>query len=275
MRPALEARLTIQVGRGDGIFVVESELELERGVLVLFGPSGAGKSLTLQALAGLLRPRQGWIRIDGETLFDHDGRIDVPAHRRRIGYVPQQDSLFPFRNVLQNVGFGLRRSERRRAREVVRGLLEELEIEHLAGAYPASLSGGERQRVALARALAVRPRLLLLDEPFASIDRRGRAALQTTLRATLRHHGMPAVLVTHDSDEAAALADTVVCFDRGRTIASGAPGSLLPGREAADPGVAPSGGGEAASSAEPDVRPAEPRPLRAVPDPPPPPRHRR
>ena len=221
--PALEARLVVHQGG----FVVDAELALARGVLVLFGPSGAGKSLTLQALAGLLRPRAGTLRVAGELLYDGARGVDVPAHRRRIGYVPQHHSLFPFCDVAENVAFGLPRRERRRDHPVVQGLLAELGLAHLAGARPASLSGGERQRVALARALAVRPRLLLLDEPFASIDQDGRAALRKTLREALDRHGMPAVFVTHDPDEALALGDHLIRFERGRTTLAGAPASLL------------------------------------------------
>ncbi len=226
---ALEAQLTIGVGQGEERFVVESELALERGVLVLFGPSGAGKSLTLQALAGLVSPQRGCIRVDGDVLLDRERGIDVPAHRRRMGYVPQQDSLLPFCDVAGNVAFGLARRERRRENPRVLALLEEFGLTSLARARPHSLSGGERQRVALARALAVEPRLLLLDEPFASIDHAGRAALHRILKATLAHHGTPAVFVTHDPEEAATLGDSVVCFERGRTIAAGSPAALLPG----------------------------------------------
>ncbi len=226
---ALEAQLTIGVGQGEERFVVECELALEQGILVLFGPSGAGKSLTVQALAGLVAPQRGWIRINGDVLLDRERRIDVPTHRRRIGYVPQQNSLLPFCDVAANVAFGLPRSERRRENPRVQALLEEFELSDLARARPDSLSGGERQRVALARALAVHPRLLLLDEPFASIDHTRRAGLHRILKATLAHHGTPAVFVTHDPEEAAQLGDTVVCFERGRTIATGSPAALLAG----------------------------------------------
>ena len=225
--PALEARLTVTVGADKGEFTVEAELALGRGVLVLFGPSGSGKSLTLQALAGLVRPSRGAMRVAGETLFDSERRIFVPAHKRRIGYVPQHHALFPFLTVAQNVAFGLSWRERRRGAPAIAAMLEELGLAHLAGQRPASLSGGERQRVALARALAVSPRLLLLDEPFASIDQDGRAALRRSLREALDRHGIPAVFVTHDPDEALALGDTLVRFERGRTTLTGAPGALL------------------------------------------------
>ncbi len=226
-RYILEARLSLRMWRNGQSFHVAAELALEAGLLVLFGPSGAGKSLTLQALAGLIRPEHGWIRIGGEVLFDGDRGIDVPPHRRRVGYVPQSRSLFPFRDVAGNVAFGLPRRERRRSNPRVQALMEELGIGHLVAAAPESLSGGERQRVALARALAVRPRLLLLDEPFGAIDRQGRAKLHRVLRRALDHHRIPAVVVTHDPDEALTLGDRLVLFDRGRTVTSGDPASLL------------------------------------------------
>ncbi len=213
--------------RGSQAFQLEADLSLEKGLLVLFGPSGAGKSLTVQALAGLIRPEQGWIRVGGEVLFDRDRGIEIPSHRRRVGYVPQSRSLFPFRNVAGNVAFGLPRRERRRSHPRVQELMDELGIGDLADADPESLSGGERQRVALARALAVRPRLLLLDEPFDALDRRGRLELHRVLLRTLKHYEIPAVVVTHDPDEALKLGDRLVMLDRGRTVASGDPASLL------------------------------------------------
>jgi ABC-type sulfate/molybdate transport systems ATPase subunit len=226
LSPALEARLVIKVGSKASSFEVAADLSLDAGVLVLFGPSGAGKTLTLRALAGLIRPISGTLRASGETLFDSGARVFVPAHKRRIGYVPQHASLFPFLNVAENVAFGLPRAERRGS-AAVSELLSELGISALARSSVASLSGGERQRVALARALAVRPRLLLLDEPFASIDRAGRSELRRALRATLASRGTPAVFVTHDPDEAIELGDSMVLFERGRTAAKGTPASLL------------------------------------------------
>jgi molybdate transport system ATP-binding protein len=222
---ALEALVEIEVGDRANPFRVRSEIALERGVLVLFGPSGSGKSLTLRSIAGLERPASGFIRVQGETVFADD--VWVPPHRRRIGYVPQHHSLFPFLDVRGNVAFGLPRSQRRGGLRAVDELLAELGIAHLAQSRPGSLSGGERQRVALARALAVRPRMLLLDEPFAAIDRSGRSALRQTLLAALRHHATPAVFVTHDIEEALEIADTVVLFERGETVGSGPPGVML------------------------------------------------
>jgi ABC-type sulfate/molybdate transport systems ATPase subunit len=149
----------------------------------------------------------------------------VPAHLRRVGYVPQNQGLFPFLDVAANVAFGLPRGPDRSSR--ASAWLDELGIAHLARARPASLSGGERQRVALARALAVEPRLLLLDEPFASVDDEGCQALRVVVRDVIRRHRIPAVLVTHDADEAVALGDRLVRFVRGKTVGAGAPRAML------------------------------------------------
>lgn len=215
---ALEAEVTIAVGRGAGAFTVEARLALDAGVLVLFGPSGAGKTLTLRAIAGLLRPSRGFVRVGGEALFDADRGLDVPAHLRRVGYVPQQQALFPHLDVLGNVVFGLSRAERKRPGPEVVALLEELGLSGLAKARVGALSGGERQRVALGRALAAHPRLLLLDEPLSALDRAAREALGRKLREALARRGLSAVLVTHDPEEAAALGDRVVRFERGRSV---------------------------------------------------------
>jgi molybdate transport system ATP-binding protein len=224
---ALDARLAITVGAGPRAFRVEAELSLAEGVLVLFGPSGVGKTLTLQALAGLIDGVRGHLRVGGDTLVDDARGVLVPAHARRIGYVPQQHALFPFLDVAGNVAFGLPRAGR--TGPGVAALLDELGLSALATARPASLSGGERQRVALARALAVEPRLLLLDEPFASIDQAGREALRRGLREVIDRRGIPAVLVTHDADEAIALGDRLVRFARGQTALTGDPRALLGG----------------------------------------------
>ncbi len=219
----LSADFALTVGR----FSLQAQLQLEQGVLVLFGPSGSGKSLTVSALAGLLRPERGRIEVGGRVVFDRAAGIHVPTRDRRVGYVPQHQSLFPFLDVAANVAFGLPRAERRRDAPIVRELLDELELRGLADAAPDSLSGGERQRVAFARALAVRPELLLLDEPFASIDRAGAERLRAVLAEVLRHRGTPTVMVTHDPREASALGDRVVLYERGRTTRSGPPSEVL------------------------------------------------
>jgi len=228
--PAIDARLSFDVGEKPKPFRVEAELALDHGILILFGPSGAGKTLTLLALAGLVAVASGHVKVSGETLLDTVRGISLPTHRRRVGYVPQDQALFPFLDVAGNVSFGLPRALRTGPRALA--WLDDLGIAHLAKARVDSLSGGERQRVALARALAVEPRLLLLDEPFASIDEESTEPLRELVRDVVRRHRIPAVLVTHDADEAVAMGDRMTRFARGKTVGTGTPRALL-GREPA------------------------------------------
>ena len=184
---------------------------------MLFGPSGSGKSLSLAAVAGLLRPDEGRIALAGDTLFDSAKRIDLPPERRRVGYVPQGYALFPHLTVAENVAFGLSRGEHARVDDV----LTLLGLEGLGARKPRQISGGQQQRVALARALVIRPRALLLDEPFAALDAEIRRTLRAELAALQRRLGIAVVFVTHDLAEAHAVGDTVALFDRGAVLQVG------------------------------------------------------
>ncbi len=182
--------------------------------LALVGPSGAGKSTVLRAIAGLVRPSDGWIECGGTWL---DARTNLPPEERSVGLVFQEYALFPHMTVERNVAFG----------GGVDGLLERLRIEHLAHAKPGELSGGERQRVALARALARRPNVLLLDEPMSALDPHTRAEVRAELHAILRDLGLPTLLVTHDFEDAATLADRVGVLIEGRLRQVAAPAELV------------------------------------------------
>ena len=178
----------------------------ERGpVVVLFGPSGAGKTTLLRCLAGLERPDAGRIALGDETWFS-DGEF-VPPQRRRVGYLFQDSALFPHLTVAGNVGYGLRRLGRAERERRIDLWLERLGIGALRGRSVDGLSGGERQRVALARTLAPEPALLLLDEPLSALDAPTRAGLRDDLRRALLDAGVPAVVVTHDREEALTLGD--------------------------------------------------------------------
>jgi molybdate transport system ATP-binding protein len=200
-------------------FELALALELERETLALVGPSGAGKTTALRAVAGLVRPARGRIELDGTTLFDAERGIDRPPEERRVGLVFQEYALFPHLTVGQNVAFG----GRDRAAE----LLERFRIAHLAKARPGELSGGERQRVALARALARDPAVLLLDEPMAALDAHTRADVRAELQELLRELALPTILVTHDFEDAAALADRVGVIAEGKVLQLGTPDELV------------------------------------------------
>ncbi|MFL5949286.1 MAG: ABC transporter ATP-binding protein, partial [Gaiellaceae bacterium] len=192
-------------------FALELRLEVGAGeTLALAGPSGAGKSSLLRAVAGLVRPRRGRIEADGETWLDVARMVDLPPERRTVGFMFQDYALFPHLSVLGNVRYG--------AKAPVEPLLERFGLRELAGVRPAELSGGERQRVALARALAREPKALLLDEPTAALDAHTRSQVRAELRHALRDLGLPALLVTHDFEEAAALADRVGVLVEGRLV---------------------------------------------------------
>jgi len=202
-------------------FRLDVSFESDADITILFGPSGAGKTLTLQAIAGLLRPDQGAIRFGGRLLFDSAQRVDVPTRQRDIGFVFQDYALFPHLTVGQNVAFARSRGWRqaRSTDTANRRLLESFDLAACADAFPAQLSGGQRQRVALARALAATPQLLLLDEPFAALDAPLRARLRGELLALQRSRSVPMVVITHDPDDVSALGGRVVLLQDGQVRA--------------------------------------------------------
>ena len=189
--------------------------------LALVGPSGAGKSTFLRAVAGLERPHRGRVALDGEAWLDTERGVDLPPERRSVGLVFQEYALFPHLSVRRNVAFGGASAAE------VDELLERFGIAQLAAARPDAISGGERQRVALARALARRPRVLLLDEPLSALDAHTRGAVRAELRELLAGLGLPVVLVTHDFEDAATLADRVGVLVEGRLLQLGTPAELV------------------------------------------------
>jgi molybdate transport system ATP-binding protein len=190
--------------------------------IVLLGPSGAGKSMTVKAIAGLVEPDAGHVRINGRTLFDAAGRINVATEARQVGYVFQDYALFPHLNVRQNIGFGLQTGWRnpavRKAAKEVDHWLEVFGLSAMAHQLPAELSGGQRQRTALARALVKQPSALLLDEPFSALDPHLRATLRAELDALQKRLNIPMVLITHDAADAALFGDIVLELDEGRVV---------------------------------------------------------
>jgi molybdate transport system ATP-binding protein len=221
----LQARL----GSRRGEFTLAAELTAEPGsTLVLVGPNGSGKSTVLRMLAGLDRPEEGTVRLDGETWGDTAQRLWIPPEERSVGWLPQDLALFPHLSALENVAFGLRaRGASPHAAARARDTLGALGLDRELGRRPAALSGGERQRVALARALVVEPRLLLLDEPLSAIDPAARAALRSLLRRVLSERRVTTVCVTHSPLEALALGGQLAVMQAGRIVQQGMPSELL------------------------------------------------
>lgn len=187
-------------------------------VVALFGPSGAGKSLTLQCIAGLLRPDGGHITVNGRPVFDRAAGIDLPAQARGVGYVFQSYALFPHLTVWDNIAYGIHGLPKdARAARVVK-MLALMRLGGLERRRPAELSGGQRQRVALARALVTEPRILLLDEPFSALDSPIRGRLREEVLQLLRGVAITTVLVTHDLGEAYSLSQKMVVFEAGKVL---------------------------------------------------------
>jgi molybdate transport system ATP-binding protein len=206
-----------------GAFILELHERIDAKVTALFGPSGAGKTTVLDAIAGLRRPAAGEIAIAARQLFSSVHRIDLPPHRRHIGYVPQDVALFPHLDVRRNVLYGRRPGERLSLDTVA----QMLEIVALLDRAVPGLSGGERQRVALARALMSSPELLLLDEPLAAVDLELRRRILPYLERVRDVLAVPILYVTHDREEVRRLADHVIVLDRGRAAAAGGPSTTV------------------------------------------------
>ena len=202
-------------------FTLDCSGEFERGITAVFGPSGSGKTTLLDCVSGMLSPDEGEIEVDGAVVFSSSAGINAPSEKRRFGYVFQHGALFPHMSVRQNVEYGYKlipRSERQFEPDYLADLLA---INYLMDRGVMNLSGGERQRVALARALASSPRLLLLDEPLASLDAAHRASILTHLKSVSERLGVPMVFVSHSLSEALALAPKMYALDGGKRVAYG------------------------------------------------------
>jgi molybdate transport system ATP-binding protein len=233
--------LDVAVTRRIGEFTLDVAFTVESGISVLFGPSGAGKSLTLALVSGLLRPDTGTITINDQVVTDCARRLHVSTQDRRIGMVFQDGLLLPHRTALDNVALAVRQASGRTARRVIaRTWLERVGAEAFAERRPSSLSGGQRQRVALARGLAGDPALVLLDEPLSALDVAVRRELRVLIREVIISSGIPAVLVTHDTDEAEEIGDVVIDYNEGRVV----------GHRAVEHPPRPGPDGEASENAE-------------------------
>ena len=204
--------------------VADVDLDVERGeILCLLGPSGCGKTTTLRLIAGFDAPDAGTVHIGDRMVFGPG--VNESPEKRRVGMVFQEGALFPHLTVAQNIAFGLGRTRRRK--EQVAAALRMVDLEGYDARYPHQLSGGQQQRVALARALAPEPDLILMDEPFSSLDRSLREQLRAEVRAILRARGATVVCVTHDQEEAMQLGDRVVVMNQGRIEQLGSPESIF------------------------------------------------
>ena len=211
-----------------GAFGLDVDLTLPgRGVTALFGPSGSGKTTCLRAMTGLERFKGSYLEINGEVWQDDAHNIFLPTHKRSLGYVFQEASLFAHLNVQRNLEYGMRRIPEASRQVSLDQAVALLDIGHLLQRKPDKLSGGERQRVAIARALATSPRILLMDEPLAALDTKRKEEIMPYLERLHDELDIPVVYVSHSPDEVARLADHLVLLENGRVIASGATSDLL------------------------------------------------
>jgi molybdate transport system ATP-binding protein len=213
--------LVVKIEKALGALQLSVDFEAAGGATALFGPSGAGKTSLVNMIAGLLTPDRGSIALDDTILFDAAAGIDVPPHRRRIGYVFQDGRLFPHLTVRQNLDYGRRMSGRPRDAGEFERIAALLDIGVLLDRRPGTLSGGERQRVAVGRALLMRPRLLLLDEPLASLDAGRKREILPYLVRLRDDAAVPIVYVSHTAAEVRRIATRVVRLDNGRVVAAG------------------------------------------------------
>ncbi len=213
--------LSVDFEKRVGNFHLRPRFDADEEMVVLLGPSGSGKSLTLRAIAGLLKPDRGRIEVPDGVVFDADNGINLPPQARNVGYVVQDLALFPHLSVAENIGFALAKWPKPEREERIRELIDMLGLAGLEERLPRAISGGQQQRTALGRALAARPRVLLLDEPFTALDAPIRNVLRREVARLRRQLGLLALFVTHDLQEAYALADRIAVYDQGEVLQYG------------------------------------------------------
>jgi molybdate transport system ATP-binding protein len=228
--------LDVDIDHARDSFHLAARFVSQPGVTALFGRSGSGKTTLVDIVGGLIKPDRGRVVVDGETLVDTERGVFVPKHRRRIGYVFQDSRLFPHLSVRQNLLYGRWFAGSGGASGDFGSVVELLGIGHLLERRPDSLSGGEKQRVAIGRALLARPRLLLMDEPLASLDEQRRAEILPYIERLRDGAGVPILYVSHSVAEVARLATTVVILSEGRVAAVGPVLDILPLADAGDAG---------------------------------------
>ncbi|BBK44465.1 molybdenum import ATP-binding protein ModC [Allostella vacuolata] len=220
-------RLAVDVRHRFGAFELDARFSGDAGLTALFGRSGSGKTSVVNLIAGLVRPDQGRISIDGRVLVDTAAGVFVPPHRRRIGYVFQEARLFPHLSVRGNLLYGRWFTRAAERREGFDRVVDMLGVGALLDRRPSALSGGERQRVAIGRALLASPQILLMDEPLASLDLARKAEILPYIERLRDEAGIPIIYVSHSIDEVARLAGTLVLMAAGRVLAAGPAASIL------------------------------------------------
>jgi molybdate transport system ATP-binding protein len=213
--------LSVDLEKRLGQFSIAARFDADARTTALLGPSGSGKTTLINMIAGLVTPDRGWISFGGVPLFDSSKRINLPAHRRRMGYVFQEGRLFPHLSVAANLDYGRRMCGLAPDPETLDRVTVLLDIGHLAGRRPRNLSGGERQRVAIGRALLMQPRMLLLDEPLASLDIARKREILPYLERLRDEAQVPMIYVSHQSGELRRIATSVIRLEAGRIAAIG------------------------------------------------------
>jgi molybdate transport system ATP-binding protein len=208
-------------------FQLDVEWQIGNEIAVLFGCSGSGKSMTLQCIAGLVKPDEGSIRANGDLFFEHVQKVNVPPEKRPFGYVLQDRVLFPHMTVRGNITYGARGVPKSELEEKVNEMMKLFHLHGLGDHFPAEISGGQKQRVALARALIRKPEALLLDEPFSALDVPIRLEMAKLVKEIRREFHIPIVLVTHDVFEAYTIADRIIVYSAGRAVQTGSPSEIF------------------------------------------------
>ncbi len=210
--------LKVDIKKRFSDFSLAAEFSIDREILAILGPSGSGKTMTLQCIAGLLKPDEGHIELNGKVLFDSKKEVNLPPQKRNVGFVFQNYALFPHLTVTENIAYGIRNLPANEIKARIKQLLEMVHIQGLASRYPRQLSSGQQQRTALARALATGPEVLLLDEPFSALDAMRREQLEFELLELQNSYKGNMLFVTHDLSQGYKLSSRIAVYESGKVI---------------------------------------------------------
>jgi len=210
--------LEVNIKRKVPGFNLDVTFSVDGEMLGILGPSGSGKTMTLQCIAGLLRPDQGLIKLNNKVLFDSSEQVSLQAQARKVGFVFQNYALFPHLSTIENIAYGMRNCQRQEIFERVQTLIDKMKLEGLQNRYPRQLSAGQQQRVAIARALATEPEVLLLDEPFSALDSMVKKQLELEVMKLQQFYSGNIILVTHDLAEAYRLCSALAIYESGKVV---------------------------------------------------------